>query len=169
MERLREDDWPLVRSAAARSLADVGPSADVDRALVKALDDDAAGVRGAVLRSLGQRGTRSASSAIAARLRDTEEVPAVRAAAARALGDLCDASQLDELTRAARALLADRPSPDHVTLGAAALAALGRIAPPDLRQRLAPFDAVQSRPALEQMVRAARDTRERCGASPASQ
>jgi hypothetical protein len=92
----------------------------------------------------------------------------VRAAAARALGDLCETSQLDELTRAARALLAERPSADDVTLGGAALAALGRIAPPDLGQRLAPFEAVKSRPALEQMVQAARDTSERCSASPAS-
>jgi hypothetical protein len=167
VERLREDAWPLVRSAAARSLAAVGASEQADGALVAALVDTSPDVRAAALRSLGQRGTRSAAAAIAERLRDEKEAPAVRAAAARALGDLCDASQLDELTRAARALLAERPSPDDVTLGSAALAALGRLHPADLEQRLAPFADVKARPALEQMVDAARNVGERCVASPA--
>jgi HEAT repeat protein len=168
IERLREDDWPIVRSAAARSLAFAGPSVDVDRALVVATKDESADVRSAALRGLGQRGARSAVPTIAERFRDTREVPAVRAAAARALADLCDTSQLVELTRAARALLADRPSPDDVTIGGAALAALGRIAPLDFDQRLAPFRDLNSRPALAQMVDAARNGAERCGASPAS-
>jgi hypothetical protein len=76
-------------------------------------------------------------------------------------------SQLDELTRASRALLADRPSPDDVTLGSAALAALGRLHPADLDQRLGPLAAVKSRPALALMVEAAREGVERCGALPA--
>jgi len=162
IERLRGDAWPLVRSVAARSLAGAGASADADAALIAALADESPDVRAAALRGLGQRGTRSAAAAIAERLRDVKEVPSVRAAAARALGDLCDASELDELTRAARALLADRPSPDEVTLGSAALAALGRLRPADLEQRLAPFAAVKGRPVLEQMVEAARNTPARC-------
>lgn len=166
IERLREDAWPLVRSAAARSLSGVGASEQADAALVAALDDAAPDVRAAALRGLGHRGARSAAHAIAERLRDVKETPAVRAAAASALGDLCDASQLDELTRAARALLADRPSPDDVTLGSAALAALGRLHPADLEKRLAPFADVKARPALEQMVEAARNAERRCGASP---
>jgi HEAT repeat protein len=167
IERLREDAWPLVRSAAARSLAGVGASEPADAALVTALGDASPEVRAAALRGLGQRGTRSAAAAIAERLRDAKEAPAVRAAAARALGDLCDMSQLDELTRAAQALLSERPSPDDVTLGSAALAALGRLHPADVEQRLAPFTDVKARPALEQMVEAARNTAERCVASPA--
>lgn len=168
-ERLRDDAWPLVRGAAARSLATAGPSKPADAALIEALRDDSPDVRAAALRGLGQRGTRSAAGAIAERLRDKEEAPSVRAAAARALGDLCDASQLDELTRAARALLADRPSPDDVALGSAALAALGRLHPSDLDRRLAPFADVKSRPALEQMVESARNGAERCGAPPRQQ
>jgi hypothetical protein len=168
IERLRDDHWPLVRSAAARSLAGVGRSAEADVALVGALRDGSPDVRTAALRGLGQRGTASAVPMIAERFSDAREVSAVRAAAARALGDLCDASQLEALTRAARELLADRPSPDDVTVGAAALAALGRIAPPDLGQRLAPFGDLKSRPALEQMVASARNGGERCAASPAT-
>jgi hypothetical protein len=165
VERLREDEWPLVRSAAARALAATGPGVAVDDALVLALRDEAADVRSAALRGLGQRGARAALAPIAERFRDPREVPAVRGAAARALADLCDSSQLDELTRAARALLADRPSPDAVAVGGAALAALGRIAPADLEQRLAPFRDLKSRPVLEQMVEAARQGGERCSAS----
>jgi HEAT repeat protein len=164
-ERLRADGWPLVRSAAARSLARVGPDADADAALSGALGDASSDVRGAALRGLGQRGVRAAVPQIAERFRDVREAPAVRAAAARALADLCDPSQLDELTRAARALLADRPSPDEVVVGGAALAALGRIAPVDIERRLAAFHELKSRPALEQLVDAARHTAERCAAS----
>lgn len=162
IERLRADDWPLVRSAAARSLAGAGPSGDADAALHAALDDGSADVRAAALRGIGQRGYRAAVPSIVERLRDPQEAPAVRASAARALGDLCDTSQLDELTRAAQALLADRPAPDDVSVGTAALGALGRLHPADLEQRLRPFADVKSRPALEQMVEAARNTAERC-------
>jgi hypothetical protein len=90
----------------------------------------------------------------------------VRAAAAAALADLCDESQLDALTRAAQSLLADRPAPDDVIVGGAALAALGRIAPADLEGRLAPFAARADRPGVVLMVEAARHSEERCGASP---
>jgi hypothetical protein len=164
IERIARDAWPLVRSAAARALAGVGPSPDVDAALIGALRDASSSVRVEALRALGSRGARSALPEIASRLSDEEEAAAVRAAAAQALGALCDQSQLDELTRAARALLAEPPSPDAITLGAAALAAIGRIAPADLEQRLAPFAAAGARPGLEQMVAAARRG-QRCAAS----
>jgi hypothetical protein len=167
IERLRNDRWPLVRSAAARSLSAVGPAPSVDAALVGALGDEAPNVRADALRGLGARGARSALPEIAARLRDGEEAPVVRAAAASALARMCDASQLDELTRLSRALLAERASPDDVAIGGAALAALGRLAPADLGQRLAPFAGVKGRPALAAMVDAAQRTEERCNVSPA--
>jgi HEAT repeat protein len=166
IERLRDDRWPLVRSAAARSLAAVGPAPGVDAALVAALADAAPNVRVEALRALGARGARSAVPRIAARLRDEHEVAVVRAAAVSALAGMCDASQLDELTRLSRALLADRPAPDDVVVASAALAALGRLAPADLQQRLAPFQAATSRPALAALVDAARRTEDRCNASP---
>jgi hypothetical protein len=167
VERVGRDDWPLVRSAAARALGGLGPSTAVDAALVGALRDEAPSVRMEALHALGSRGTRAALPDIASRLRDEEEAASVRAAAADALAALCDRSQLDELTRAAHALLAERPEPDAVTLGAAALAAIGRIAPADLDRRLAPFSASNARPGLEQMVAAARRGG-RCVASPSA-
>lgn len=167
IERLQDDAWPLVRGAAARSLAAAGPSGRADAALIAALEDETPDVRGAAVRGLGQRGARSALPAILARWRDETEAPTVRAAAVRALGELCDTAHVEELTVAARALLTERPSADDITIGAAALAALGRIGPPDLERRLAPFDASASRPGLEQWVDAARNGSQRCGASPA--
>lgn len=166
IERLQVDRWPLVRNAAARSLATLGPAPAVDAALVAALEDAAPDVRAEVLRGLGERSARSAVPEITARLRDEEEVPAVRAAAASALGRMCDTSQLDELTRLSLALLAERPAPDAVSIGSAALNALGRLAPADLEQRLAPFDRVTAKPALTALVKAARGTPERCAALP---
>jgi HEAT repeat protein len=167
LERLRDDAWPLVRNAAARSLAFVGPSAEVDAALVRALSDETAEVRALAVRGLGQRGARASAPEIVARLRDTEEAPAVRAAAAMALADLCDATRLDELTRVAGSLLADRPSPDDIVVGGAALVAIGHLAPPDIAQRLAPFERLRGRPVLGQLVEAARSAERQCSASPA--
>ncbi|HWO11247.1 MAG TPA: HEAT repeat domain-containing protein [Polyangiaceae bacterium] len=164
VERVDDDVWPLVRVAAAGALGGLGPSRTADDALIRALGDEAPDVRAAVLRALGQRGARAAVPEIAARLRDESETGRVRAAAAEALAALCDPSQLEVLTRAAHGLLAERLSLDDVTLGSAALAALGRLAPADLERRLAPF-ARASRPGLEQMVAAARHAERRCVAS----
>jgi HEAT repeat protein len=166
IERVGRDEWPLVRGAAARSLGSLGPSEGADAALTAAVRDGSPNVRSAALEALGQRGARSALPAIAERLQAPDEVAAVRAAAARALAELCDTSQLDALTRAARALLADRPSPDDVTVGGAALAALGRIAPADLERRLSPFATAKPRPGVEHMVELARRSERRCSASP---
>ncbi len=165
VERLSEDAWPRVRAAAARSLASVGPSSSVDAALGEALSDESPGVRSLGLRALGQRGARSQQPAIVARFRDPDEAAPVRAAAARALADLCDPSLLDELTEAAWKMLAERPSPDDVAVGSAAVAALGRLAPADLEQRLAPLARAKAHPSLERMLSSARQAPNRCAAS----
>ena len=164
---LSEDAWPRVRAAAARSLASVGPSLPVDAALGEALSDESPSVRSLGLRALGQRGARSQQPAIVARFRDPDEAAPVRAAAARALADLCDPSLLDELTQAAWKMLAERPSPDDVLVGSAAVAALGRLAPADLEQRLAPLGRAQAHPSLERLLRSARQVPNRCTASAA--
>ena len=71
-------------------------------------------------------------------------------------------SVLDELTRAASKLLVERPSPADMSLGNAALGALGRLNPPDLDQRLAPLVAAKGRPDIEFLVNRAPERRERC-------
>jgi hypothetical protein len=74
---------------------------------------------------------------------------------------------LDELTEAARKMLAERPSPDDVAVGSAAVAALGRLAPADLEQRLAPLAGSKAHPSLERMLSNARQVPHRCAASVA--
>lgn len=164
VERLREDPWPLVRAAAARSLVTAPPAVAVDKALAAALRDESPRVRSLSLRALGQRGARSELPAIEERFRDRDEEPEVRGAAARALGELCDMSVLEELTEAALRLLLDRPSPAVISLGNAALGALGRLDPPDLERRLAPLVAAKGRPEIEFLVNRAPDSKKRCAA-----
>jgi HEAT repeats len=165
-ERLAEDAWPRVRVSAAQALAGLGPSPALDEALVEALEDPAEGVRAASLRALGRRGASAFLPAVRERFADPEEGAAVRAAAAQALAELCDRSSLEALTRATQELLGERPSSDAALLGGAAVAALGRIHPADLAQRLAPLAARGNQPALAQLVQAALQTSERCPLTP---
>lgn len=167
IERLSGDAWPFVRVAAARSLALLGASPPIDTALAAALTDPSTEVRVLSLRALGRRGARQQIAAIRKRFQDPKEEAPVRAAAVRALGDLCDAALLDELTKSAWSMLADRPSPDDVSVGSAAVAALGRLAPADLERRLAPLAAKKDQPLLEHMLHAALHSTQRCTA-PAS-
>jgi hypothetical protein len=165
VERLRDDRWPRVRSAAARALARVGPSASVDQELAEALEDDAPSVRAVAARALGSRGASSQLPAIVERFQDGDEDAAVRAAAVRALADLCDSSQLDDLTHAV-SKLANRPSPDDIVLGVAAAVALGRLAPVDLEQRLTPLSRAEPTPMIQRWLTLARQSRERCASPP---
>lgn len=164
-ERLRDDAWPLVRAAAAHALAGMGPAAELDAALVEGLEDTSELVRAATLRALGQRGARRYLPELRERFSDDEEQAAVRAAAAQALAQLCDAASLPALTEAAQALLAERSDADDMLIGSAAVAALGRLHPPDLSQRLAGLVAARQRPALGQLAVAALQTTERCRAA----
>jgi HEAT repeat protein len=155
-----------VRGAAARSLASVGPSAPVDAALGKASLDAVDAVRSLALWSLGQRGARAQLPVIVGRFQDEKELASVRAAAVRALAEMCDYGQLGPLTHAVARLSTERPSPDDVVIGAAAAAALGRLNPPDLERRLAPLARAKAHPALEQILASARQPAKRCAASP---
>jgi hypothetical protein len=168
IERLEGDSWPLVRAAAARALAESPPSTPVDSALARALDDHSAVVRALSVRALGRRGARQHLAAIRERFSSVEEDAAVRASSASALGDLCDTVMLDELTRATRQLLADRPSPDDVSIASAALLSLGQLAPADLEARLLPLAKVKGQPLLEDLLRMARQPARRCAAPAAA-
>jgi HEAT repeats len=166
-ERLGSDAWPLVRASAARALGGLGPSPELDAALAARLEDAADVVRAAALRSLGQRGAQAFLPVVRERFADRKESATVREAAARALAQLCDRSSLEALTQSAHQLLGERPSPDDALLATASVAALGRLHPADLAQRLEPLARVNGQPALGALVTAALQAPDRCPLSSA--
>jgi HEAT repeat protein len=132
------DKWTFVRVGAAEALGANKRNEQSDRALIGALEDDSAKVRRSVLRALGQRQSHVAAQEIHDVADNPKEVVSVRVAAIAALGALCrkDAAELLfklALRTGAQQLPYDRP------LGLAALAALGKIKPPDTGRRLAPL------------------------------
>ncbi len=137
--RLGSDRWPLVRAAAANALAGFGPDPAVDRALGAALADDSISVRAPVIEALGRRRAVAYAPALRERVEDKKEALEVRVAAASALGRMCDAGSIDLLTRYAQKLADPFSDADVRAIGPAAVAALGRLHPPDLKQRLAPL------------------------------
>jgi hypothetical protein len=165
-ERLGTDAWPLVRASAARALAGLGPSPELDAALAERLQDRSDLVRAAALRSLGQRGAQAFLPAIRELFADPEESGAVREAAVRALAQLCDRGSLEPLTESAHQLLAERLPPDEALVATASVAALGRLHPADLAQRREPLARVHGQPALGALVMAALQAPERCSLSP---
>jgi HEAT repeat protein len=138
-ERLKDDQWPLVRAAAADALAKHPAGAALDAPLTAALTDDSPLVRARSIRALGDRQVRGASSRIRDRLADGDEWPEVRAEAARTLGILCDAESVDELGAFAKKLSDPMASPDAQLIATASVISLGRLAPPNLQQLLAPL------------------------------
>jgi hypothetical protein len=139
VERLREDRWPLVRAAAADALAQQPRGARADDALTGALDDDSPLVRARSMRGLAERRVPGVSGRIRRRLLDAGEWPEVRAEAARALGTLCDGASKAALAEWAEKLANPMASPNEQMIASAAVVALGRLAPPDLKQILAPL------------------------------
>jgi HEAT repeat protein len=137
--RLSEDDWPMVRVAAAEALREGLAGGDNDAVLMEALADPSRRVRQAAALSLGARGAKAASARLRQILVNGEEHPDVRGAAAHALASLCDAASIDVLTKLA--LAAARPGSDKSSqlVSAAALRALGRLHPADLDSRTAPL------------------------------
>jgi len=142
---LTRDAWTFVRVAAADTLATLPGSPQGDRALGDALGQLSPRVREGAARALAARGARAYRDAIREHLANAKEEPEVRAAAARALGALCDAKAADELARMAL-VGASSPDPGDVSLGLVATAALGVLHPPDLARRFAAFHAKGVRP-----------------------
>jgi hypothetical protein len=135
---LRTDRWTFVRQEAARALARRPPSPSTDAALVATLEDAPNRVRVAALRALGERGSVSAAPAIQALADTANEKVFVRTAAIKALGDLCHRESVPFLYKLAlragyQQLPYDQP------LGLAALSALDRVRPPDMRKQLQPL------------------------------
>jgi HEAT repeat protein len=161
--RLEADPWPLVRAASANALAQLGPDGAVDSALASALEDPSAHVRRPVLLALGERRARRHAEDVRDRLDDRDEDSAVRAAAASALGSMCDTGSLTELTRYARLLADPTALQEQRVIGTAALGALARLRPADLKQRVAPLLDVRVPMPVRQAAQAALSAKVTCG------
>lgn len=161
IERLEDDEWPMVRVEAVRSLL---PQRDrrVDVALGDALDDDARQVRRAGVFAIGQRGVRNQAPALRDLLQDEDEDVTVRAASAVSLGQLCDTASADELTAQARLLGSLTISEAELLLGRAGLQGLALLKPKDLQQRLAPLLDAKAPAAARRLARQALQLPSQC-------
>ena len=119
-------------------------------------------IRARSIRALSERSARSSLSRIRDRLVDAEEWPEVRAEAARALGALCDASSVDELSAFAKPLADPMASPHAQLIGTAAVISLGRLAPANLKQLLAPLTAAKAPPQAQRAAARALATPDKC-------
>lgn len=141
---LAGDAWTFVRVAAAEALAGLPQDASTSAALATALEDASPRVRVASLVALGKQRAVAHVGKVRGRLDDVREDADVRAAAAQALGAMCDRSAVDRLTKLA--MLAKSPideADDRV--GIASIEALGTLHPADLDRRLAPLRAKDAR------------------------
>jgi HEAT repeat protein len=144
------DGWSFVRRQAVSLLANAPASKDVDESLGDAVEDGSPDVRAAVLTALGQRRVTAFREALRARLDDKSEDSEVRAAAAKALGSVCDARSVDPLTEWARALGGRETSDEDRRIAVGALEGLATLHPKDLKARLAPLLAASAPPEARQ-------------------
>ena len=136
-DALEHEGWWFVKTQAVALLANAPASRDVDDALGGALHDPSVNVRGGAIVALARRRAVPWRATIRERLDDTGEDPEIRAAAARALGALCDADSADRLSELVRALGSPATDVDAQQLGFAALVGLAALHPPDLQSRVA--------------------------------
>jgi HEAT repeat protein len=149
---LKDDPWPLVRSAAAGALTVLPADETIDRALLDALGDEAASVRAPVALALGARRVGKATPDLRARLEAPEEPTEVRRAAAFALGALCDEKSVGDLTKLSLRLGDPMATVEERALAQSALEALLAIGPTDLNARLAPLTSAKNNPALRALL-----------------
>jgi HEAT repeat protein len=166
LKRLEEDRWPLVRAAVADALARHPASPKLDAPLTDALSDDSALVRARSVRALGERNVKSATSRIRDRLVDDGEWPEVRAEAARSLGTLCDTESVDVLAAFAKKLTDPMASPEAQLIATGAVLSLGRLAPTNLPQLLAPLSDKKAPPQARGAAATALSARQTCRAAP---
>ena len=141
--RLEKDPWPLVRAEAARTLGAVSLPQALSQPAAEALaeaaeEDESPHVRRPALYALGARQAQRQLPVIREVFRNDGD-PHVRGGAAAVLGILCDKSEVEALYESALKLRHLTSSGTDRIVGRAALSALGRLAPRDLRQRLQPL------------------------------
>ena len=153
-----------MRAAAADALSQYPAAAGLDAPLTKALADDSPLVRARSIRALGVRQVKGAASRIRDHLLDAEEWPEVRAEAARSLGALCDTDSADELLAFAKKLTDPMSSPDAQLIATSAVMSLGRLAPANLAQQLAPLSNKKAPPQARRAAATALAAQDTCHA-----
>ena len=160
---LLKDPWSFVRLKSIAVLERAGAAATVDQTLAQALKDSSGRVRAAVLDAMGVRRGSGWHERIREGLDDVYDEVEVRAAAARALGAVCDLGSADRLTQLARTMGAPNATEDQLELAVGALAGLSTMQPADLNGRLAPLLAPSSPPSVRASARAALAEGRKCG------
>lgn len=165
-ERLERDEWPFVRSAAVRALGLLPANPETQARLADAVEhDDAPSVRRPALHVLGIHDARAQLPVVRQAFAHDQDVD-VRATAATSLGLMCDRTMIDDLTKSALKFGNLYSSEGERVVGKASLNALGRLAPPDLKQRLKPFFAEGAPQIAKYAAEAALDHPEKCGRTP---
>jgi hypothetical protein len=160
-EHLASDPWPFVRVGAAKTLGALPADPGVDRALAAALVDASPTVRGAAVEALGGHRAVAQREPILKLARSDREVVDVRAKAVIALGAMCDARSLGELTKLARRLASPGDEVDQ-RLGAAALTALSMLRPADLEQRIGQLTSAKLPLGVRDLARSALASKGTC-------
>jgi len=148
---LARDPWTFVRVSAATALGAMPQSPDIDASLATALEDPLPAVRGAAVDALGVHRASSYAGRVR-KLLDQDNAADVRLASVRTLAQMCDANALDTFTELAAKAASPTGESDSLTLGLAAIDALGKIHPRDLARRL---ERVMSKDARSQARAAA--------------
>jgi len=162
VQRLTDDRWPIVRSAAALALAEFASDPRVDATLGEALEDDAWVVRRDAAVALGKRGARAQAEPLRDRLEDRDERFEVRVAAARSLGEVCDRDSAGVLTKYAERLSDPLASNELRSVAYAALGALARLGVPDLKSRLESLLSPEAPAGARAAAQGALETRPAC-------
>jgi HEAT repeat protein len=163
VERMHNDEWPIVRSAAADALAAQPPDGEADTQLAKTLSDSSPLVRSHAIDALGHRQAYGQASKILDHFQKRDEHLSVRMSAARALGWLCNANSISALSEQARTLTDPMLDAEQRALAGVSLAALSRIHPSNLRDLLAPLLADKGvAPSVKRIAQTALDSKEHC-------
>jgi len=161
VRRLRLDPWTFVRSGAARSLGALPAEAGADRSLASAMADASPEVRMSAIDALGEHRAAAYAPAIREVMGATKQPGDVRISAVLALATMCDRASIEAWTTMARRV-ANPQGEQDLRLGVAAIAALGRVHPPDVAARLAPVNVKGVPSSLRDVVRAAINSKGAC-------
>lgn len=129
------DRWTFVRTAAASSLARLPASPSTDNAIAEGLNSNSKPVKAALLDGIEAAADPSRAALLEARLDEHKDDQETQARIAKALGAMCYSSSIEPLVRAANRTDGGE-SRGAVDVTVAAVSALGRLHPANLKERI---------------------------------